>query len=216
MRVRRVVVHPKERAMRCIVSAAVLAAAALAHGQCVPSPDQFCVIVGNKTAGNPNPGGESMCYYINGLECPALSLERGRTYFFRMVNVPALHPFYISTNEVGAGSGLYTNGVTPPTGVSGNLVLTFAVPAAAPDQLYYQCAHHERMGWRLDIVNAACYANCDGSTVPPVLNVSDFICFQSKYAAGDSYANCDGSTVQPLLNVSDFICFQSRYAAGCS
>jgi len=30
------------------------------------------------------------------------------------------------------------------------------------------------------------------------------------------YANCDGSTVAPVLNVSDFICFQSRYAAGCS
>jgi len=61
-----------------------------------------------------------------------------------------------------------------------------------------------------------CYANCDGSTVAPVLNVSDFICFQSKYAAGDSYANCDASTVPPVLNVSDFICFQQRYAAGCS
>jgi len=62
----------------------------------------------------------------------------------------------------------------------------------------------------------ACYANCDGSVVPPVLNVSDFICFQTKYAAGDPYANCDGSTVPPILNVSDFICFQTRYSAGCS
>jgi len=32
----------------------------------------------------------------------------------------------------------------------------------------------------------ACYANCDGSSVPPILNVSDFICFQQKYAAGCS------------------------------
>ena len=61
-----------------------------------------------------------------------------------------------------------------------------------------------------------CYANCDGSTVPPILNVSDFICFQTKYAANDPYANCDGSTTVPILNVSDFICFQSQYAAGCS
>jgi len=60
-----------------------------------------------------------------------------------------------------------------------------------------------------------CYANCDGSTVPPILNVSDFICFQTKYAAGDSYANCDGSTIPPVLNVSDFICFQTKYSAGC-
>jgi len=61
----------------------------------------------------------------------------------------------------------------------------------------------------------SCYANCDGSTVAPVLNVSDFICFQTKCAAGDPYANCDGSTVPPVLNVSDFICFQSKFAAGC-
>jgi len=61
-----------------------------------------------------------------------------------------------------------------------------------------------------------CYANCDGSTVAPILNVSDFICFQTKYAGGDPYANCDGSTTPPILNVSDFICFQTKYAAGCS
>jgi len=62
---------------------------------------------------------------------------------------------------------------------------------------------------------AACYANCDGSSIPPILNVSDFICFQTKYAAGDPDANCDGSTVLPVLNVSDFICFQTKFAAGC-
>jgi len=63
---------------------------------------------------------------------------------------------------------------------------------------------------------AVCYANCDGSTIPPVLNVSDFICFQTRYAAGDPYANCDNSTIPPILNVSDFICFQTKYSAGCT
>jgi len=62
---------------------------------------------------------------------------------------------------------------------------------------------------------AACYANCDGSTIPPILNVNDFICFQTKFAAGDPYANCDGSTVPPVLNVSDFTCFLNLFAAGC-
>ena len=61
----------------------------------------------------------------------------------------------------------------------------------------------------------ACYPNCDSSTVAPVLNVNDFICFQSKFAAGDTYANCDGSTTAPILNVNDFICFQASFAAGC-
>ena len=62
---------------------------------------------------------------------------------------------------------------------------------------------------------AVCYANCDGSSAAPILNVNDFICFQSKFAAGDPAANCDGSTVAPVLNVNDFVCFQQSYAAGC-
>jgi hypothetical protein len=63
---------------------------------------------------------------------------------------------------------------------------------------------------------ASCYANCDNSTVPPVLNANDFQCFLNRYAAGDSYANCDGSTVPPVLNANDFQCFLNAYAAGCS
>ncbi len=61
----------------------------------------------------------------------------------------------------------------------------------------------------------ACYANCDASTVPPVLNVNDFTCFLNKFAAGDPYANCDGSATPPTLNILDFTCFLNRFAAGC-
>jgi hypothetical protein len=60
-----------------------------------------------------------------------------------------------------------------------------------------------------------CYANCDASTTPPVLNVNDFTCFLNRFAAGDSAANCDGSTTPPVLNVNDFTCFLNRFAAGC-
>jgi hypothetical protein len=60
-----------------------------------------------------------------------------------------------------------------------------------------------------------CYANCDGSTTPPILNVGDFTCFLQKFAAGAAYANCDGSTQPPVLNVGDFTCFLQKYAAGC-
>jgi hypothetical protein len=68
----------------------------------------------------------------------------------------------------------------------------------------------------LRIGPAPCFANCDGSTTPPVLNVLDFSCFLNRFAAGDSYANCDGSTTTPVLNVLDFTCFLNRFAAGCS
>jgi len=62
---------------------------------------------------------------------------------------------------------------------------------------------------------ATCYANCDGSDIPPILNVNDFLCFINAYAAANPYANCDGSTVPPVLNVNDFVCFLTRFAAGC-
>jgi subtilisin-like proprotein convertase family protein len=70
----------------------------------------------------------------------------------------------------------------------------------------------------------ACYANCDGSTTAPVLNVDDFTCFINSYAAAQAlptaqqitaYANCDGSTTSPVLNVDDFTCFINQYAQGC-
>jgi hypothetical protein len=61
-----------------------------------------------------------------------------------------------------------------------------------------------------------CYANCDGSTAPPILNANDFQCFLNKFAAGDPYANCDGSTSSPALNANDFQCFLNAFTVGCS
>jgi trimeric autotransporter adhesin len=69
-----------------------------------------------------------------------------------------------------------------------------------------------------------CYANCDGSTTPPILNVDDFVCFINEFAEAQSlpheqqathYANCDGSTTIPVLNVDDFTCFIAAFATGC-
>ncbi|MBL9031587.1 MAG: PQQ-binding-like beta-propeller repeat protein [Phycisphaerae bacterium] len=62
---------------------------------------------------------------------------------------------------------------------------------------------------------AACSANCDASTTPPILNVNDYVCFLGLFAAWDPRANCDASTVPPVLNVNDFVCFSQRYAEGC-
>ncbi len=66
-----------------------------------------------------------------------------------------------------------------------------------------------------ELVSGGCYANCDGSSVHPILNVADFTCFLQEFAAGSGYANCDGSTQAPVLNVADFTCFLSAFAAGC-
>jgi len=44
----------------------------------------------------------------------------------------------------------------------------------------------------------------------------NFVVVGNCSGAAPCYANCDGSSVAPILNVSDFICFQTKYAAGCS
>jgi hypothetical protein len=71
---------------------------------------------------------------------------------------------------------------------------------------------------------AVCYANCDGSTTAPILNVEDFTCFINEFAAAQGlpheqqlthYANCDQSTTAPVLNVEDFTCFINAFAQGC-
>ncbi len=61
-----------------------------------------------------------------------------------------------------------------------------------------------------------CYANCDGSLIPPFgqnsLTIADFACFQAKFAAGADYADCNKDC---SLTIADFSCFQARFAAGC-
>ena len=208
--------------MRRFVSVGFLVACAAGSpcvGQCTPSPTNYCVTTNIETAGNLNPGQSTLgvVFYLNGVESPVITLTRGQTYTFTMVNGSPIHPFYLCTDPVGAGSPEWTGGVSPVGGVSGNEVLTFAVPANAPATLYYGCMFHFNMGWQINIINGTpqCYANCDGSSIPPVLNVLDFNCFLNQFASGGSYANCDGSTIAPVLNVLDFNCFLNRFAAGC-
>jgi len=71
--------------------------------------------------------------------------------------------------------------------------------------------------WVVNLAPAApaCYANCDGSTGSPALTAGDFVCFLTKFRAGDAYANCDGSTGSPALTAGDFVCFLSKFRAGC-
>src|SRR5438046_10070436 len=61
--------------------------------------------------------------------------------------------------------------------------------------------------WRAELGATPCYANCDGATSGPILNIDDFVCLQGRFAAGDSYANCEGPTPPRLLNVKDFVYF---------
>ena len=64
--------------------------------------------------------------------------------------------------------------------------------------------------------STGCYANCDNSTAPPILNANDFQCFLNAFAVQSDYANCDHSTNPPVLNANDFQCFLNAFAVGCT
>jgi alpha-tubulin suppressor-like RCC1 family protein len=76
--------------------------------------------------------------------------------------------------------------------------------------------HEEYLGIESRNPGSRCYANCDGSSVVPFLNVLDFSCFLNLYSSGSTWANCDGSTTIPLLTVGDMGCFMNLFAAGCT
>jgi hypothetical protein len=73
-------------------------------------------------------------------------------------------------------------------------------------------ANINTMGFdNLSVVHSAavCYPDCDENGV---LDIDDFVCFQTFFAFGSDYADCDGNGVK---DVDDFICFQTFFAIGC-
>jgi subtilisin family serine protease len=67
-----------------------------------------------------------------------------------------------------------------------------------------------------DALAQDCYADCDSSTGLGTLDIFDFLCFQNRFATGNSYAcECDVSTGVGVCDIFDFLCFQNAFAAGC-
>ena len=121
---------------------------------------------------------------------------------------PALaQPFAITWSTIDAG------GTTAP--MAGG-TYTLAGTAGQPDAGAAAAGSFACLGgfWGV-AAGAACYANCDNSTITPILNVQDFACFLNRFASADPYANCDQSTTSPVLNVQDFACFLNAFATGC-
>lgn len=115
----------------------------------------FRVTVEDKNSAHPNADqGWPEAFAIDGQQGAAIAVVRGETYTFELDNVDAIHPFYISTSEVGIGADPYEEGVTGNF-ATGNETVTWAVPENAPDLLYYQCGTHDYMGWRIYVVDEA-------------------------------------------------------------
>ena len=62
----------------------------------------------------------------------------------------------------------------------------------------------------------ACYADFDSSTGTNVLDIFDFLAFQSLFLESDLQAcDCDTTSGPGVCDVFDFLCFQGAFAAGC-
>src|SRR5690606_21172716 len=86
--------RPARAPARLLLALSLLTLPAAAWAQ------DFAVTVGDKTDAHPNPGGSfDAAYYLDGVEGLELHLTRGVTYTFQMEDVPAMHPFYISTSS---------------------------------------------------------------------------------------------------------------------
>ena len=70
--------------------------------------------------------------------------------------------------------------------------------------------------WLARYTIGVCYADCDQSTGPGVLDIFDFLCFQNSFVLGETYAcDCDTSTGNGVCDVFDFLCFQNVFVGGC-
>jgi probable HAF family extracellular repeat protein len=64
-------------------------------------------------------------------------------------------------------------------------------------------------GWVLSGLPTPCYADCNSDTR---VDLSDFGCFQTRFALGQPYGDCNEDGVRDL---ADFGCFMTKFAAGC-
>ena len=93
----------------------------------------------------------------------------------------------LTASTSGGITTLWATSSDATTGSTGNKLITtvdtgassaFTTVATAPANTAYRGIDFAPEGGG----PAPCYANCDGSTTPPILNVLDFVCFQTLYA----------------------------------
>lgn len=138
-------------------------------------------------------------YQIDGVDRPALSLQRGNTYVFDLSDSSnSGHPLAFYT---GLGfTGLFTNGVTDNYGYDGSggyatpanapgnsgSQVTFTVPEDAPSSIYYYCViHGDGMGSQT------------ASTISEIVGTDHITNFKGDYDVSTQYIN-------PLRKVDKF------------
>src|SRR5262249_46161837 len=115
----------------------------------------------------------------------------GTTYTLQVdvINRPNYsgHSYFV---ELYAGSILLArdnNSLSPPVGGYLTSRLVYEVGASDPaigQPLRIRIGGLNQTNFdNVRLSTDGCYANCDGSTTVPVLNVNDFVCFQTRFAA---------------------------------
>jgi hypothetical protein len=113
-------------------------------------------------------------YDIDGQSNPTLTVVRGQTYSFTLVNC-AIHPFNIQSAP-GIGGTRYPN-VQNNGGTSGTVTLTVPIDEPA-DTLFYQCGNHVPMHGVINVVDPIGESTPTPTSTPvptatPVLCVGD-------------------------------------------
>jgi hypothetical protein len=85
---------------------------------------------------------------------------------------------------IASGSGPIVNGTLGSWNVANLVPCDYTLRLRATDSASVSCDATRNQSEYLTSLHVGAYANCDNSTTPPVLNVNDFICFQSKFVAG--------------------------------
>ena len=170
---------------------------------------------------NPATGAATILGSLNAsVRCGMTFAPDGNLYAFSIdgilsrIDFPTLSTTLIGGTSLGGGVVVEDACVTP----AGDLYFTLfdgRVYKVDPNTGNQTLIHTTGMGGGLlGIIQEPggappCYPDCnaDGS-----LNLSDFGCFQTKFALADPYADCNGDTT---LNLSDFGCFTTKFAQGC-
>ncbi|GKV27844.1 hypothetical protein SLEP1_g36967 [Rubroshorea leprosula] len=107
----------------------------------------------------PNPPNPSKVLYINKKEAPVLRVERGVPVKF---SVQAGHDvaLYITSDVLGGNATLrnkteiiYAGGPESEGVPASPFELVWAPDRNTPDQVYYQSVYHQKMGWRVQVVD---------------------------------------------------------------
>ncbi len=122
---------------------------------------------------HPDPPGWGLGYVVNDIALPILNVVRGQEYTFNIMAGPT-HPVYLTTSSIGAG---VLNDYDGETVFAGNdttygtqqdpYVLAWTPDQNTPDVLYYQCAIHQKLGYKIQVFDIAEEAKEQSTTAQP-------------------------------------------------